>query len=114
MEYLQDKQISYSIEYLPEEKKYIASYPYTKEILNLLPNEEIAMKRAKSLEANLLKKPADIDLLNESLFDSFERGVFRYLTEKELEMWIELYHYIAMNRIYKDSDSTPVRLVFDC
>ena len=114
LEYLQDKQISDSIEYLPEEKKYIASYPYTKEILNLLPNEEIAMKRAKSLEANLLKKPADIDLLNESLFDSFERGVFRYLTEKELEMWIELYHYIAMNRIYKDSDSTPVRLVFDC
>ena len=113
LEFLQDQQINEDIEYLPDKKRYIASYPYTKEIFNLLPNKEIALKRAKNLEENLLKRPADIQLLNQSLFDSFERGVFRYLTNEEIENWSGQVHYIPMNRVYKESESTPVRLVFD-
>ena len=113
LEHLQDEQIRDSIEYLPKEKRFIASYPYTNEVLNLLPNKEIVMKRAVSLESNLKKKPEDIKLLNESLFDSFKRGVFRFLSSEEIQDWSGQVHYIPMNRVYKDSESTPVRLVFD-
>ena len=113
LEHLQDQEIQDKIEYLPDEKKYVASYPYTKEVLNLLPNEEIARRRSQNLEKTLLKRPADIEQLNQSLKDSFQRGVFRFLTEKELEGWSGPVHYVAMNVIYKESESTPVRLVFD-
>ena len=113
LEYLQDQQISESIEYIPNEKRYVASYPYTQEVYNLLPNNDIAMKRAISFEKNILKKPEDLELLNKSLFDSFERGLFRFLPDDEIENWDGPIHYIPMNRVYKESDSTPVRLIFD-
>ena len=113
LESLQDKQINENIEYLPDKKQYIASYPYTKDIFHLLPNKDIALKRAQNLETNLLKKPEDLKLLNQSLTDSFERGVFRYLSEEETSSWKGQVHYIPMNRVYKESESTPVRLVFD-
>ena len=45
--------------------------------------------------------------------DSFERGVFRFLTEEEIASWPGPVHYLAMNRVYKESDSTPCRLTFD-
>jgi hypothetical protein len=48
---LQDKQINENIEYLPDKKQYIASYPYTKDIFHLLPNKEIALKRAQNVKA---------------------------------------------------------------
>ena len=113
LEHLQDEQIKENIEYLPKEERFIASYPYTNEVLNLLPNKETVMKRALSFENNLKKNPEDIKLLNESLFDSFDRGVFRFLSPQEIQDWSGQVHYIPMNRIYKESESTPVRLVFD-
>ena len=113
LEFLQDQQINENIEKLPDKNQYVASYPYTKEIFNLLPNKEIAMKRAENLEANLLKHPNDLQQLNESLFDSFSRGVFRFISEEEIKKWTGQTHYIPMNCVYKESESTPVRLVFD-
>ena len=96
LEHLQDKQIKEDIEYLPEEKKFLASYPYTDEIHNLLPNREIVLRRATSLEHNLKKKPEDIDLLNKSLFDSFDRGVFRFLSQEEIKTWrFNLWFYVS-------------------
>ena len=113
LEHLQDKQIQEDIEYLPKEKRFLASYPYTSEVLNLLPNKEVVQRRAISFENNLKKRPEDIELLNKSLFDSFDRGVFRFLSEEEIKTWSGQVHYIPMNRVYKESESTPVRLVFD-
>ena len=113
LEHLQDEQIKENIEYLPKEERFIASYPYTNEINNLLPNKETVLKRAMSFENNLKKAPEDIKLLNESLFDSFDRGVFRFLSQEEIDDWSGQVHFIPMNRVYKESESTPVRLVFD-
>ena len=84
LEYLEDKEIQSKIEYVPEEKKFIASYPYNQEVLNLLPNKDIAMKRTQNLEADLLRRPEDLDLINKTLKDSFDRGVFRFLSEEEI------------------------------
>ena len=113
LEWLEDKQITDSIEYLNDEKKYIASYPYTSELNNLLPNKEVALRRAISLENTLKKKPEDLKAMNDVLFDSFSRGVFRFLSQKEIDEYTGQIHYVPYNRVYKDSDSTPIRLVFD-
>ena len=42
LETLEDKIIEDSIEYMEDKKRYKVSYPYTKEIYELLPNEQIA------------------------------------------------------------------------
>ena len=113
LESLEDEQINANIEYLPDEKRYLASYPYNKELEHLMPNEEIAMKRAKLLESSLQKHPEDLALLNKTLKDSFDRGVFRFLSAEEMKAWKGKVHYVPCNRVYKDSESTPCRLVFD-
>ena len=52
------------------------SYPYTKEIDELLLNEDVAMTRAIQLEETLMKSPTDLESANKILKDSFEGGVF--------------------------------------
>ena len=113
LEALEDEIIKKDIEFLPEEKRYIVSYPYTKEIYNLLPNEEIAKTRAFQLEEILKKSPKDLESANLILADSFKRNVFRYLTSHEMQSWTGPVHYVPLNRVYKESESTPCRLTFD-
>ena len=113
MESLEDGIINDSIEYMPDKKRYKVSYPYTKEIHLLLPNKEIAMTRALTLEEKLKKSPVDLESANKILADSFDRGVFRYLSEEEMEAWTGPVHYLSIDRVHKESKSTPCRLTFD-
>ena len=113
LETLEDKIIEDSIEYMEDKKRYKVSYPYTKEIYELLPNEQIARERAIQLEKTLMKSPTDLESANKILKDSFDRGVFQFLTEEQLSSWDGVVHYLAMNRSYKESKSTPCRLTFD-
>ena len=113
LEYLQDLQIEEGIEKIPNEPGYIASYPYTKEVELLLPNKEVCLKRAETVEQNISKKPSDMKQLNEVIQTGFENGTFRWLSEKEMKEWTGLVHYIPMNVVYKESESTPCRCIFD-
>ena len=51
--------------------------------------------------------------MNDVLFDSFSRRVSQFLSQKEIDEYTGQIHYVPYNRVYKDSDSTPIRLVFD-
>ena len=113
LESLEDGIINDSIEYMPEKKRYKVSYPYNKEIYELLPNEEIAKTRNIQLEQTLMKNKADLESANKILKDSFDRGVFRFLQKEEMESYSGPVHYVPMNRVYKESESTPCRLTFD-
>ena len=61
---------------MPEKKRYKVSYPYNKEVYELLPNEEIAKTRNIQLEQTLKKNKDDLESANKILKDSFDRGVF--------------------------------------
>ena len=61
----------------------------------------------------LVKIPVDLESANKILDDSFKRGVFRYLTDEEINAWSGPVHYLCMDRVYKESESTPCRLTFD-
>ena len=113
LEYLQDLQIAENIKKIEGEDGYIASYPYNNEVSLLLPNEEICRKRTETMENNLKKVPADLADINAKIEESFNNGVFRYLSQKELDEWDGPVHYLPMNVNYKDSLSTPIRLCFD-
>ena len=52
LEYLQDQQIYQSIEKIPDEPGYIASYPYNNEVSKLLPNKDIAYKRSVNVKTH--------------------------------------------------------------
>ena len=43
----------------------------------------------------------------------FNENNYKFLYKSGLRAWTGQVHYIPMNRVYKDSESTPVRLVFD-
>ena len=113
LEYLQDQQIEENIENIPNSPGYIASYPYNKEVELLLPNEEISRKRAESMEQTLLKKPADMEKFNQVIIEGFENGTYKWLMEKDIRNWKGLVHYIPINVVYKESESTPIRPTFD-
>jgi len=36
------------------------------------------------------------------------------LSDEELDSWSGPFHYLPMNVVYKDSESTPARLIYDC
>ena len=113
LEYLQDLQIDELIEKNPDGPGYIASYPYNNELNLLLSNEEISRKRAESVEQNLRKNPADMKQINDVFKEGFENGTFKWLMEDEIKSWKGQAHYIPMNVVYKDSESTPARIIFD-
>ena len=114
LEHLQDIQIEDSIEKLPNGPGYIVSYPYNSEIDHLLPNYEISLKRAENIESMLKKKPDDMLKLNKVIRESFQKDTFRWLTQSEIDNWSGPYHYVPMNVVYKESESTPIRCIFDC
>ena len=72
---------------MPEKKRYKVSYPYNKEIYELLPNEEIAKTRNIQLEQTLMKNKADLESANKILKDSFDHGVFCFLEEEEMKLY---------------------------
>ena len=113
LEYLQDQQIEDSIEKVRGAPGYIASYPYNKEIDLLLPNKEISLKRAEAMEQTLMKKPNDMEKFNEVIMEGFANGTYKWLSEEEINNWSGLFHYIPVNVVYKESESTPIRPTFD-
>ena len=114
LEYLQDIQIEESIEKIDGAPGYVVSFPYNKEIDELLPNFEVSLKRSENIENTLKKKPEDMSKLNDVIKEGFQNGTFKWLTQKEIDTWDGLYHYVPMNVVYKESESTPIRCIFDC
>ena len=114
LEYLQDIQIEESIEKIKDAPGYVVSFPYNKEINELLPNYEVSLKRSENIENNLKKRPEDMNKLNVVLHEGFRNGTFKWLTQEEINTWSGLYHYVPMNVVYKESESTPIRCIFDC
>ena len=113
LEYCQDQQIEANIEKLPDGPGYIASYPYNSEVNLLLPNDNVAMKRAITVENDMKKRPKDLEQINEVITKSFNNGFFKWLSEEEMESYDGPVSYIPYNIVYKESETTPARFCFD-
>ena len=113
LEHLQDVQIDQNIEKNKDGPGYIASYPYNNELSNLLPNEEVCVKRAEAVENKMMLNVSDLESINKEIKKSFDNGAFKFLSDQELEDWDGPVHHLAMNVSYKDSETTPVRLCYD-
>ena len=62
-EFLENKIINDNIEYMPDKKRYAVSYPYTKKVHSLLPNEEIATNTTNILQQDFIAILSFYDLL---------------------------------------------------
>ena len=60
-----------------------------------------------------MNNKTDLESANKILKDSFDHGVFRLLEKEEIESYSGPVHYVPMNRVYKESQSTPSRLTFN-
>ena len=79
----------------------------------IIPNDNVAMKRAITVENDMKKRPNDLEQINDVIFKSFENGFFKWLSEEEMETYDGPVSYIPYNIVYKDSETTPARFCFD-
>ena len=69
--------------------------------------------RNNQLEQTFMKNQTDFQSANKILKESFNHGVFSFLEKEEIESYSGPVHYVPMNRVYKESESTPCCLTFD-
>ena len=65
------------------------------------------------MEQTLKKKPEDLSNFNNVIMEGFSNGTYKWLTDDEINNWNGLFHYIPVNVVYKESESTPIRPTFD-
>ncbi len=59
-----------------------------------------------------LNKQKRTDEFNKQFYDTVERGVFREISEKEMQSWSGTFNYIAMVEAFKQGphSTTPLRI----
>jgi len=100
-----------NLSYDVEAKKWTTKYPFVENPGVLQDNYGQAMACMKSLEKKLIKKK-EIEEFNEVFMESVERGVFRKLSETEIEEWSGPVNYITTVVAYKEGphSTTPLRI----
>ena len=108
------KTITEGLTYHPEEKKFEATYPFIKDPNNLPNNKEIIKRIFHSNERRLMKSESKAKQYNEQIIDMLRRGVFREVTQEELDAYKGPVFYISHHAVFKpESRSTPCRIVFN-
>lgn len=95
---------------------YQVALPWKKPPTDLPNNYDFAMRRFLNLEKQFLNRPSDWEIYCKQMEDQLKRGVAREVSQVEMErdlaegnnMWF-LPHFAVL----KDSDTTPVRVVYD-
>ena len=91
--------------------RYTASLPWKDGHPPLPSNYNMAWKRMISVLEKLRKNPNDLELYNKIILDQLERGFIESVNDDDVTSGV---HYLAHHAIYKNSATTPLRIVFDC
>ena len=106
----EDVMIRESLKYIKEERRWMATYPKTRDVKLIGNNKNLARKMSLKLEERLIKT-GQLDNFNKSFKEQVDRGVFRAL-DKEEEEWMmdKPVGYVGLTESFKESSSTPVRV----
>ena len=109
--YLQQYQES-SIEF--RENRYYAKLPWKQECDELPTNYNITIRRTENVIRRLSKDPGMLKKYGEILQEQERRGFIEKVTV-ETNSTDNRIHYIPHHPVFKkDSNTTPVRIVYDC
>ena len=94
--------------------KWIARYPWIRDPDALPDNKAVVAAKLKSLENRLSKDATKAEAYRAQIGDMIERKAARKVEQKELAEYTGPVHYISHHPVLKpDSESTPLRLVFN-
>ena len=96
-----------------EEGAYKARLPRVESHPKLPSNLEICMKRTRSTARRLFKKPSLFTFYSKILQDQLERGFIEKFDISPRPA-SQGHHYIPHQEVIRDSETTPIRMVFDC
>ena len=94
--------------------KYKARLPWKQEFDNLPTNFEITKRRTEHTIQRLSKDPSALRCYGEIIADQERRDFIEKVPEGELLRNDRQVHYITHHPVQKDSDTTPLRIVYDC
>ncbi|XP_052268413.1 uncharacterized protein LOC127869791 [Dreissena polymorpha] len=94
--------------------KYEARLPWKQEFDNLPTNFEITKRRTEHTIQRLSKDPSALRCYGEIIADQERRDFIEKVPEGELLRNDRQVHYIPHHPVQKDSDTTPLRIVYDC
>jgi hypothetical protein len=91
-----------------ESGKWTAAYPFCVPPTDLKDNYEQVRGYTMSMEKRLNKQKRT-DEFNKQFYDTVERGVFREISEKEMQSWSGPFNYIAMVEAFKQGPHSTTR-----
>ncbi len=94
-----------------EDGGYIAAFPWKTEHPPLPTNFQVSERRARSLARRLAKSPHLLKTYGDIIADQENRGFIERVDPQENEKDV---HYIPHHPVVKNSNTTPVRIVYDC
>ena len=92
--------------------KYSVGLPWTNDDLKLPTNENLALNRLNSLWNSLSKDECKLDHYDKIIRDQIKAGFIEKVDNCAIPNLGT--HYIPHHAVAKDSDTTPIRVVFDC
>ena len=90
---------------------YIARFPWKEPKPYLPSNLTICTRRTKSLVTNLRRHPELLKLYDSIIKEQERRG---FIKRVDIALNTSDVHYLSHHAVKKDSQTTPIRIVYDC
>ena len=95
-------------------KKWVATYPYIKDPMELPNNAKVAYAMLCATEKRLMKQPAIAKMYQNQMNEMMESKFARKLSQEEISNYKGPIHYICHQEVLRpSSSSTPCRIVFN-
>ena len=94
------------------EKGYNAKLPWKPEHPPLPTNADITERRTRTMVQHLAKDPQKLKMYNAVINDQEKRGFIERVSSPETS--VGKCHYLPHHAVFKESATTPIRIVYDC
>lgn len=101
-----------SVEY--NDGKYTAALPWKNEHVNLPDNRNLSLKMLKSVCNSLRKNPLKLKHYANIINDQVKLGFIEEVDSNEPINDAAKIHYLPHHAVHKNSETTPIRIVFNC
>ena len=95
--------------------KYSTGLPWKDDTIKLPTNKAMAFQRMKSVWKNLSRDEDKLAMYNDIIKDQLNREFIEIVdNDYAIDSTTTKIHYLPHHHVAKDSDTTPIRIVFDC
>ncbi|XP_074657161.1 uncharacterized protein LOC141910324 [Tubulanus polymorphus] len=106
---------NYCSNYIDKERdnRYQAKFPWREDHPPLPTNYNAVTNRTRGTLQRLARTPDMLRVYSNIISDQLEKGFIEKVSDSELSKSDRI-HYLAHHPVFRDSKTTPIRIVFDC